>query len=263
MFEFRALDVKFTTRYHGLDMNLATILGFVLLSLALSPCAALGFFRQAAALVPVTPSNSNAAQAGASAPSSGASSSQPQAAPTDNSSSTKTAGSQRSAKPNPTSAKPHAKKTIYPDCSNGPTPLKPVLTAGKAARPDASQTAANSGLANGNAAKSASSSHSKPCPPAKKVVRNGGADEPKIELLGGSPAEQASSERSTEQITATTEENLKKISERQLNSGEKETVSQIRQFIEQSKQAVAAGDPERARNLATKARLLSEELVGP
>jgi len=60
-----------------------------------------------------------------------------------------------------------------------------------------------------------------------------------------------------------TEENLKKIAGRQLSSGQQQTVSQIRQFVEQAKQAVAAGDAERGHNLAVKARLLSEELTKP
>ncbi|MFY9911915.1 MAG: hypothetical protein WAK56_18875 [Candidatus Sulfotelmatobacter sp.] len=126
-----------------------------------------------------------------------------------------------------------------------------------------SGTATGNSTRNSTQAGAAPSHSSKPCPPPKKVVRNGGADEPKIELLGGSPADQVSSARSTEQITAATEENLKKISERQLNAGQQATVSQIRQFMEQSKEAVAAGNPERAQNLATKARLLSEELLKP
>jgi hypothetical protein len=94
-------------------------------------------------------------------------------------------------------------------------------------------------------------------------VHNGGSNEPTIQLVGGDAADQASKERSTEQLTAATEENLKKIAGRQLNSTQEETVSQIKQFMDQSKKAVAAGDPERGHNLALKARLLSDELVKP
>jgi hypothetical protein len=103
-----------------------------------------------------------------------------------------------------------------------------------------------------------------PCPPPKKVVRDGGSDEPAVQLTGGTPAEQASHQRSTtEQITAATEGNLKKVSERQLTSGQQEIVDQIHEFMEQSKAAVAAGDLERAHKLALKAHLLSDELVKP
>jgi hypothetical protein len=103
-----------------------------------------------------------------------------------------------------------------------------------------------------------------PCPPPKKVVRNGGSDEPTIQLTGGTTAEQALHERSsTDQLTAATEANLKKAAGLRLNPSQQEMVSQIKQFMEQSKTAVAAGDLERGRNLAMKAHLLSDELVKP
>jgi len=62
---------------------------------------------------------------------------------------------------------------------------------------------------------------------------------------------------------AATEENLKKIEGRQLNPSQQEMVNQIKQFREQSKTAAAAGDLDRAHNLAVKAHLLSDELVKP
>jgi len=79
----------------------------------------------------------------------------------------------------------------------------------------------------------------------------------------GTTAEQASHQRSTEQLRAATEENLKKIEGHQLNPSQRELVSQINQFLEQSKAAVAAGDLEGGHNLSLKAHLLSEELVKP
>jgi len=60
-----------------------------------------------------------------------------------------------------------------------------------------------------------------------------------------------------------TEANLKKIAGNQLTPSQQEMVNQIRQFMEQSKAAVGDGDLERARTLAWKAQLLSEELVKP
>jgi hypothetical protein len=70
-------------------------------------------------------------------------------------------------------------------------------------------------------------------------------------------------QRSTEELTAATGENLKKVEGRQLNPNQQEMVNQIKQFMEQSKTAVAAGDLERGHNLALKAHLLSDELVKP
>jgi hypothetical protein len=103
----------------------------------------------------------------------------------------------------------------------------------------------------------------KPCPPPKKVVRNGGSKEPSIELVEGTPVEQAKQQRSTDQLTSAINENLKKIAGRQLKPSQQDMVNQINQFMDQSKKAVAAGDLDRAHNLAMKARLLSDELVKP
>jgi len=64
-------------------------------------------------------------------------------------------------------------------------------------------------------------------------------------------------------MLGTTEANLKKVAGRQLTPNEQDMVNQARQFMEQAKAAVAAGDLERARTLAWKAQLLSEELVKP
>jgi iron uptake system EfeUOB component EfeO/EfeM len=85
-----------------------------------------------------------------------------------------------------------------------------------------------------------------------------------VQLKGDVTAEQASEQRSTtEQLAAATEENLKKVAERQLGSSQQEVVNQIKDFLEQSKKAITAGDLERGRNLAMKARLLSDELLKP
>jgi hypothetical protein len=60
-----------------------------------------------------------------------------------------------------------------------------------------------------------------------------------------------------------TEMNLKKITGTQLTANQQDMVKQIHQFMDQSKSAVSTGDLERARTLAWKAQLLSEELVNP
>jgi uncharacterized protein YaiL (DUF2058 family) len=102
-----------------------------------------------------------------------------------------------------------------------------------------------------------------PCPPPRKVVRNGGSDEPTVQLTGGTTARQAAQQYSTDQLTSATEENLKQIAGRQLTPSQQEMVSQIKQFMEQARTAIAAGDLERGHNLALKAQLLSDELVKP
>jgi hypothetical protein len=93
------------------------------------------------------------------------------------------------------------------------------------------------------------------------IVRQGGTSDPSIQL-GGSGT--ASHQKDTaNQMLAATETNLKKIAGQQLSSNQQEMVNQIRQFMEQSKAAAGDGDLERARTLAWKAQLLSDELVKP
>ena len=95
-------------------------------------------------------------------------------------------------------------------------------------------------------------------------MKQGGTSEPSIQLAGGAAGAPTSRERDTaNQLLGATEANLKKITGRQLSSNQQDMVNQIRQFMEQSKAAVDAGDLERARTLAWKAQLLSEDLVKP
>jgi hypothetical protein len=104
----------------------------------------------------------------------------------------------------------------------------------------------------------------KDCPPPKIVVRRGGTEEPAIQLAGGPTADQAADKRNAvNQLLEVTGENLKKTAAMQLSSAQQDTITQTRQFVEQSKTAMANGDFERARTLAWKAQLLSEDLVNP
>ncbi len=127
---------------------------------------------------------------------------------------------------------------------------------------------ASSSSAKSSAAKSGSTnttdSAKKPCSPQKVIVKNGGSDEPIVQLKNDTPSAKASNELlNTEQLRLVTEDNLKKIAGRELTANQQEMLNQIKQFIEQSKTAVADGDLERGHNLAMKARLLSDELVNP
>jgi hypothetical protein len=98
--------------------------------------------------------------------------------------------------------------------------------------------------------------------PEKKVVRNGGTTDPVIQLAPGVSAEQASSQRqNTTQLLAATDANLKQIASRTMNSSQQDSISQIRKYMEQAKAAEQAGDVQRAHNLASKALLLSDDLV--
>jgi hypothetical protein len=138
---------------------------------------------------------------------------------------------------------------------------KPSRKRGRKTAPDCSTASAAPDKASTVAA---STTAAKPCPTPKVVVRNGGTDEPTVQLNGDTSAGKASYDRSTtEQLSAGTEENLRNIAGRDLSAGQQEMASQAKEFMEQSKAAVAAGDLERGHNLAVKAHLLSEELVKP
>ena len=98
--------------------------------------------------------------------------------------------------------------------------------------------------------------------PEKKVIRDGGTADPTVHLAPGVSDEQASRQRqSTTELLATTDSNLKQLAARQLNVTQQDSVSQIRKYMEQAKTAEDAGDVQRAQNLASKALLLSDDLV--
>ena len=98
--------------------------------------------------------------------------------------------------------------------------------------------------------------------PKKKVVRNGSTADPVVQLAPSVTDQQASQERqSTAQLLAATNANLTKISARQLTSSQQDLVNQIHTYMQQAKTAETAGDLQRARNLAFKAQLLSDEVL--
>jgi hypothetical protein len=103
----------------------------------------------------------------------------------------------------------------------------------------------------------------KNCPPEKTIVRQGGITEQSIQLSGGSAGDQAQKRDAANQMIAATEQNLYKLTGRQLSNAERDSVIQIRQFVDQSRTALTAGNLERAQTLAWKAKLLSEDLIDP
>lgn len=100
------------------------------------------------------------------------------------------------------------------------------------------------------------------CPPKKTIVPLGGTTEPSIELAGAASDDQAARARNAvDQMVTVTENNLKNISNQTMSSSQKDQINQIRQYLTESKSAVADGDLDRARTLAWKAQMLSEDLV--
>ncbi len=93
-------------------------------------------------------------------------------------------------------------------------------------------------------------------------MRNGGTADPLVQLAPGVSDEQAWRQRqSTTQLLATTDDKLKQLAARQLSLTQQDSVSQIRKYMEQARAAEDAGDVQRAHNLASKALLLSDDLV--
>ena len=64
--------------------------------------------------------------------------------------------------------------------------------------------------------------------------------------------------QNTNDLLASTDASLQKLSGRQLTQDEQETVGQIRKFMQQVKEADKEGDLQRAYKLAVKAHLLSD-----
>jgi hypothetical protein len=103
-----------------------------------------------------------------------------------------------------------------------------------------------------------------PLPP-RIVIQQGGRNDaassaPVTPLASHDDA--AHSQASTAQLMQSTEANLAAIN-RHLSADEQSIVTQIGEYMNQSRQAGKDGDLVRARNLALKAHLLSDELVKP
>jgi hypothetical protein len=94
------------------------------------------------------------------------------------------------------------------------------------------------------------------------VVHRGGAVEVTAQLAPGMTQKQALQEREkTEQLLVLTDENLKKVEARQLTAAQQSTVATVRTYMRQSKVAADSGDITRARTLAYKAHLLTDDLI--
>ena len=127
-----------------------------------------------------------------------------------------------------------------------------------------SQAAKKSPASLATTKKSARKHASPPAPgePRRLVVREGGADEPTVQLSPGMTREQASRKRQkTEQLLEATENNLRQLAGRTLNQKQQDTIAQIHNYMAGARSALKDGDPQGARTLAFKARLLSNELV--
>ena len=94
-----------------------------------------------------------------------------------------------------------------------------------------------------------------------KVVSHGSTKDPITQLSPQMSDQQAARQRAvTDQLLASTDASLQRLSGRTLSQDQQDTVTQIRKFMEQVKAAEAAGDLQRAYKLAVKAHLLADAL---
>jgi hypothetical protein len=123
---------------------------------------------------------------------------------------------------------------------------------------DTAQTPAAGGASQSPAAGSQASAQATP-PAAPATV---GTPSPIGQLTTGDSAMGEKAKRETADLIGGTEQGLSGI-KRSLSTEEKVTAAQIRTFLKQAQQALDNGDTDGAHTLATKAKLLLDELTKP
>ena len=100
-----------------------------------------------------------------------------------------------------------------------------------------------------------------PAPAASAPVTD--AEKPEAPTIAAqiSKEELAAAQQETSQSLDVAEKNLASTSNKRLTAAQADLVSKIKGFLKDAREAVQAGDWARARNLAKKAQVLSEELV--
>jgi hypothetical protein len=98
--------------------------------------------------------------------------------------------------------------------------------------------------------------------PRKTVIRHGGAAEPVVQILPGISQEEAERQReSAEQLLVASDTSLKELTTRDLNRNQRDTVVQVRQYMDAARAALQESDIQRAHTLSLKAYLLADDLV--
>ena len=147
------------------------------------------------------------------------------------------------------------KKAASPNCA-----ITPSTSESATASPNSTSSSTDPSVATQDSGNAQAAN----CPPVKVVVPHGGTTDPSIQLAGRPTTGQAAKQRDVvNQLLGVTEANLKKIAAQQLSSSQQDTLTQSRAFVKQSRDAVENGDLDRARTLAWKAELLSEDLLKP
>ena len=129
-------------------------------------------------------------------------------------------------------------------------------------KPSAKKPAAPATSAQGQQQTQAAAPASAPTETSKLIIQEGPAPNAQGQLSAGAGLEDSSarSKQTTEQLLQSAQANLNSIN-RPLSPEEQAMVTQIKDYMAQSRKASKDSDTVRAHNLALKARLLSDELV--
>ncbi|MBA3915589.1 MAG: hypothetical protein H0X25_17380 [Acidobacteriales bacterium] len=98
--------------------------------------------------------------------------------------------------------------------------------------------------------------------PIKRVVANGGTSDVASRYAPTANRTEPSVKRSdADHLLDAADMNLHQLSDRQLTSSDQEMLRQVRTYMDQARGAVAKGEFDRGKNLASKANQLSAELI--
>jgi hypothetical protein len=98
--------------------------------------------------------------------------------------------------------------------------------------------------------------------PRKVVVRHGGALEPRAQIVPDLPHQQAVEQRrDADEMLVGADDRLKLLGARTLTPEQRDTVTQIQNYMEKARAALRDGDTQRGHTLALKAYLLADDLV--
>jgi hypothetical protein len=166
-------------------------------------------------------------------------------------------------------AQPDPKKYTAPKHPK-PSPAKPVgegesTTAAKEAPKEAGAASAAPGAQTATAGGADGPSGTAPAPPttvAKKATEDEAVASPIGQLTAGSTQDAGQSRHEASELIRTTQNGVTGI-KRTLTADQNKIVLQIHSFLQQAQKALDNGDTDGAYTLATKARVLLDELLAP
>jgi hypothetical protein len=99
-------------------------------------------------------------------------------------------------------------------------------------------------------------------PPPKRVVPDGGSSATQMNFEPAETGDRAARDRNeTDHLLGAADLNLQQLSFRQLSPADREMMKQIRSYMDQAKGAMAEGDYDLGKNLASKANQLSADML--